>query len=159
MERDEEVALVSLGIQGIDQRSSKSTVFGKKIPGSDRTIFLQYNFTAKLGIDGSAVDIQDIDENANEYRITIPEFTFIGYSEPVFKLAAEDTGVLGWVTPDIDQAEMISQILNADDQREYIEQNEDILEDQAEFFYSSIVHSISPDAEIEFQFADSSTTN
>ena len=46
--RVEEVALVSLGIQGITHRSESSTLFGIQVPGSERTSYLQYSFSAKL---------------------------------------------------------------------------------------------------------------
>ncbi len=150
--REEEVTLVTLGIQGIDERSAKSNLLGVDIAGTDRAVFIQYGFDAKLGIDGSAVQIEE--KGSNRYLVTVPEFIFIGFSEPSFKVAAENQGVLGWVTPGIDQVDMVNQILNSETKQEYVDKNEQLLKDQAEFFYRSIVQSISPDAEVAFEFTE-----
>ena len=102
VDRVEQVALVSLGIQGINESRANSEVFGLKVPGSDRVTFVQYSFRGKLGIDGENVTVTPTGENS--YRVTIPKFIFIGYDDLDFKVAAEDNGVLSWVTADIDRS-------------------------------------------------------
>ncbi|WP_345751231.1 hypothetical protein [Microbacterium rhizophilus] len=103
--RQEEVALLSLGIQGIDRKSSRTTFLGVETPGSERASFVQYSFNAKLGVDGADVTIEQTGEDA--YRIAIPEFVFIGHDDEHFELITEDNGILSWVTPEIDQLEMV----------------------------------------------------
>lgn len=41
IERQEQVVLLSLGIQGIAEERVSSTVFGRQLPGSGRALFLQ----------------------------------------------------------------------------------------------------------------------
>lgn len=152
VKRTEEIALASLGIQGIEERTEHSTVFGIKVPGSDRALYMQYTFTAKLGIDGSKVDIIQAEDGT--YEITIPEFLFIGHDDIEFKLVTEQNGVLSFATPEIDVLEMTNKILNDDAQQKYVDDNAVLLQEQVESFYRGIVEAIDPDAEIRFAYAD-----
>lgn len=154
IQREDEVVLVSLGIQGLAEERIASTVFGKTIPGTGRVLFLQYNYDALLGIDGSDVSIRPTGENA--YTISIPRFIFIGHDDVVFKTAVEQNGVLSWVTPEIDTAEVISEILNDEAQRKHVSDNLPLLKDQAEAFYGGIIHGIDPAIQLTFEFADAS---
>ena len=150
LERTEEVSLLSLDIQGIKNEDRRREIFGASIPGTSETVFLQYNFNAKLGIDGADVKVTKTGSNA--YAISVPEFIFIGYEEPTFKVAVEDGGILRWATPDIDKVEMVNGILNDDARQEYIDTNEDLLQDQAKVFYNSLIASVAPDAATDFEF-------
>lgn len=151
IERTQEVSLVSLGIQGIKQKDQSGTIFGMNIPGTGEKVFLQYSFDAKLGIDGAQVNVTKTGKNA--YLIAVPEFIFIGYDEPTFKVAAEDGGALSWVTPDIDEVEMVNEILNDDARRTYIDSNEQLLKEQTKVFYRSLITSIDPAVTMTFEFA------
>lgn len=150
IERTQEVSLLSLGVQGIKEETRSREVFGTSIPGTGETVFLQYNFTAKLGIDGAKVNVTKTSEDA--YRISIPEFTFIGYEKPTFKVAVEDSSVLSWATPDIDKVDMVTEILNDDARQEYIASNEDLLKEQTAVFYDRLITSIDPGVETTYEF-------
>jgi hypothetical protein len=150
IERTQEVSLLRLGIQGIKEENQSAEIFGKSIPGTGEKTFLQYAFDAKLGIDGAEVKVTKTGENA--YLISVPEFTFIGYDKPTFKVAVEDGGVLSWATPDIDKVEMVNEILNDDARRTYIDSNEDLLEEQTKVFYNSLITSIDPTVVTTFEF-------
>ncbi|MGO3796959.1 MAG: hypothetical protein ACTJGR_07570 [Pauljensenia sp.] len=149
--REQQVVLLSLGIQGITSTDARSEFFGLEIPGTDRSSFLEYSFNAKLGIQGEDVKIEKTGDRT--YLVSIPEFTFIGYDNPHYKVAAESNGVLSWATPEIDTAEMITRILNDSAREKYIESNEDTLKDQAKIFYSNIISGIDPTIVTEFDFA------
>lgn len=150
--REEQIALVSLSIKGIDKQSSKAKLFGKEVAGTDRAVFIQYGFDAKLGVEGKDIEITEVGEN--KLLVTIPEFIFIGYDNVSFEVAAESNGVLSWTTPKINQVEMINTILNDDAKNEYVKANQDLLKEQTEFFYSSIITSVDPDIELEFEYTD-----
>lgn len=150
IERTQEVSLLSLGIQGIKEEKESATVFGTNIPGTGESVFLQYNFKAKLGIDGAKVKVTKTGEKA--YLITVPEFIFIGHAKPTFKVAVEDGGVLSWATPDIDKLKMVNEILHDDGQQKYLADHEDFLADQTKVFYTSLITSIDPDAVTKFEF-------
>lgn len=150
VEREEQVVLVSLGIQGIMEESAERALLGVEIPGSGRASFIQYAFKAKLGIEGKDVDIEQT--TSEDYLVRIPNFKFIGHDDVNFQLIAENNGVLSWVTPEIDQLDMVNRVLSAKEQEQYIASHEGILRDQAEEFYSRIITSISPTARVSFDF-------
>ena len=151
IERTEEVSLLALGIQGITSEERCSTAFGKCVPGTSDEVYLQYTFTGKLGIDGADVEVTET--GADAYTISVPDFDFIGYSEPTFEVAVTDDGVLSWVTEDIDQAEMITKILSDEAQQKYVQDNETSLQEQTKVFYDNIILSVAPQAKITYEFA------
>lgn len=149
--RIEEVALVSLGIQGITRENSDGKFFGIDVPAGDRLMLLEYEFEAKLGIDGRDVKI---DTTQTPMVITIPQFTFIGYDQPHFEDPIEQNGTLAWLSKEISETEMINRILSSANQQEYLDKYADDLEDQAKSYYSSIITAIDPDAELTFVFEE-----
>ena len=151
IERTQEVALVSLGIEGIKEEQRNREVFGVDVWGSTEKVFLRYGFTAKLGLDGEEIEVTKKDDGS--YLISVPEFTFIGYDEPDFQVAAEDGGVLRWVTPDIDPLEMVNEILNDDARYEYVASNQDVLQAQTKVFYDSLIKSIDASIVTEYEFS------
>ena len=141
---------MSLGIQGISSKNQKSTFQGIDIPGSERASFIQYSFSAKLGIEGKSVKIAQV--AASEYLVSVPKFVFIGHSDVDFRLVIESSGVVSWVTPKIDTVEMVNAILNDGSKDQYIIANSEILKDQAKSFYGRIVSSIDPSISLKFEF-------
>ena len=92
VQREEQVVLLSLGIQGLAEKSSAGEVFGVRVPWTDRTQFVQYSYKAKLGIEGKDVRVTETGEHA--YTVEVPQFIFIGHTDEEFKTAVEDNGVL-----------------------------------------------------------------
>lgn len=150
IQRQEKVVLLSLGIQGLAEENIRKTLFGKEIPGTGRTTFLQYNYRAMLGIDGSDVAITKVGDKA--YEVTIPEFIFIGSDDHEFKIAVENNGVLSWVTPEIDTTEMITKVLNDEIKHQHVHDNRELLQDQARAFYGGIITGIDQELHVEFKF-------
>lgn len=153
IERREEIVLVSLGIQGVQEANEANRqILGHEVPGSARQSLIRYTFNAKLGIDGEKVGIAQTGDE--QFTISVPEFIFIGNSDPHFDAAIESNGALSWMTPEIDQTAMVNDILDGSHKDGYIADNIDVLKDQTEFFYTSIVHSVDPEAALTFQFTD-----
>ena len=65
----------------------------------------------------------------------------------------EDNGSISFITPEIDEAEMITEILNDETQQTHLDDNEEMLREQAENFYRGIITSVDPAIEVEFDFA------
>ena len=153
IKRTQEVSLLSLGIEGIKEEDQQAhTVFGMHVPGTGKQLFLQYGFTAKLGIDGAEVKVKKTGNHA--YLISVPDFKFIGTDKQHFKVADEKSGVLGWTTPDIDETKVVNTILNDGRARQkYIDSNRDTLEDQTKVFYRSLITSVDPDTSTTFRFS------
>lgn len=149
--RQEQVVLLSLGIQGIqEERQSAMRFLGVEVPKSGRASFMQYAFSAMLGIDGKDVRIAQTGED--EYLVSIPDFIFIGHDDESFELITEDNGALSWMTPKIDTVEMINDILTDDAKDQYIDSHEEVLRDQVKAFYKGIITSIDPTIDVEFEF-------
>ncbi|MGO4956173.1 hypothetical protein ACTQ49_02690 [Luteococcus sp. Sow4_B9] len=149
VQTEEEVVLVSLGVQGIASDEVQRSIRGIEIPGTERIQFVQYSYRAKLGLDGSQVRIEQTGDKA--YRITLPDFEFIGHDEAKFQTAVEKNGVLSWGTPQIDTAKVVENILSDEAKDEQVVEHRDLLREQAEDFYTGIVTAIEPDAEITYR--------
>ncbi|TFC29342.1 hypothetical protein E3O25_05360 [Cryobacterium sp. TMT1-3] len=149
--RVQEVALLSLHIEGVSKHEGNGEIFGVAVPASEKTTLIQYAFDAKLGIDGSLVKIEST--GSKSFRVNIPEFIGMGFDDPVFADPLESNNALSWLTPAAVQTRMINNILSEENKQEYITLNEAALQAQAEAFYSGIIESIDPEVSIEFEFA------
>ena len=150
VQREEQVVLLSLGIQGLAEKSSAGEVFGVRVPWTDRTQFVQYSYKAKLGIEGKDVRVTETGEHA--YTVEVPQFIFIGHTDEEFKTAVEDNGVLSWTTQPLDAASTVSGVLSADKKREDINDNRELLQDQARSFYEGIIRGVDPEAQVTLEF-------
>lgn len=150
IERENQVVLLSLGVQGLAEESVQTKIFGRNVPWSGRTLYMQYNYRAKLGIDGGDVTIEQTGDN--EFRVTIPEFILIGHDDIGFRVAVERNGVLSFVTPEIDQAKLVTELLSDDAIAENINNNRDVLREQAAAFYTGIIKSVAPEITVTFDF-------
>jgi len=151
VERTQEVSLLSLAVQGLTSEKRDREIFGQTVPGSGETVFIEYTFDAKLGLDGQQVEVRR--SAANTYVVSVPDFMFIGYDEPTFEVAVEDSGVLSWVTPDVDQLDMVNDVFDGDARAQYLDDQQTALEEQAKVFYDSLITGIDPDATITYEFA------
>jgi len=150
---EEQVILVTAGLSDIKPEKENQQFFGLfDIPFSEREVFIQYDFDAKLGIEGKEVAIEPTAEKA--YTITIPQFVFLGYDDPNFSVATESNGILSWVTPEVDKFAAIEEILTEAQIADHVENLQPLLQAQAETFYTRIVTSIEPDAVLAFKFTD-----
>lgn len=151
VERTQEVALVTLSIEGIEERKTDDgQLLFLSIPNS-RATFVRYSFDAKLGFDAKGVDIDERPDGS--FVVRIPSFSVIGLDNQHVETAVEDNDLLSWTTPEINKDDIYNAIFGDDLEAEYIAKNTDLLQDQARAFYSSIIHSIDPDVALEFEFA------
>jgi hypothetical protein len=150
IERTEEVSLLTVGVQGITEARESKEIFGITVPGSERAKFIQHEFNLKLGIDGSQVTIEETGDN--EFTLTVPRFIVIGHDELDIDTVVEDNGILSWVSSDISESEETEKVLSADALAEYVVKYDDLLRDQTEFFYSSIIRSIDPTIDLVFVY-------
>ena len=152
VETKEEVALVSLGIQGIKRRETAGHAFWGQIPGATRVSLLQYEFQAKLGLDGSRVKV--VPDGNGGFTVTIPDFIFIGYDKPHFEAAIDQNGALSWFAPEIEETDLINAVLGEDSQNDYLAKYSDDLKEQAKVFYTNIITAIDQNATVSFTFAE-----
>jgi hypothetical protein len=148
----QEVALLSLHMEGINRYESNREIFGVAIPASEKTTLLQYEFDAKLGVDGSKVKVEPT--GPKSFRVIMPKFTGIGFDNPDFKDPLESNNTLGWLAEPAVQTQMVNNILSDENKQEYISQNEEALKEQAKVFYSGIIKSVDPEINVDFEFAE-----
>lgn len=153
VERKEEVALLALAIQGIARENEDGRILGVRLPAGDRTTLIQYEFTAKVGIDGEDVKIKEAGPGEGAFVISIPEFIFIGYDDPRFEDPIESNGPLSFISEEIEETDMINSILSDEKQQNYIDDHLQLLRDQARDYYTAIIQSLDPDVGVEFEFA------
>jgi hypothetical protein len=149
----QEVALARLRVQGVEKGDEKGNVLGVAIPAGDRTKYLFYQFDAKLGIDGSQVEIV-AGATENSYIVRVPAFIFIGHSNEHFDDPIEQNGLLSILTKEISETDLINRILSDDKKSEYVSNSVDVLKDQARAFYGGIISSVDPGITLEFEFAN-----
>lgn len=150
---EEQVILLTAGIaEEIPLRGDKLNVFGFfDIPFTERAINVKFDFDGKFGIEGKDVEIEQTAENA--YVIKIPRFEYLGYDNPKFSVANVSNGVLSWTTEEIDQLDAAEYALSDEAAQEHIDGFRDVLQVQAEKFYTRIVTGIDPTITLEFEFA------
>lgn len=150
VQRREEIVLLSTSTQGLYTTQNTAKLFNWGVPGSQKTSILQYKFTAKLGLDGKDVKVEEV--APGQFKLIIPPYKFIGFSDPEFKTVHQHGEVLSFATADIDTAEGINAVLNEEKRAEHIQLNLDLLKDQTKNFYEGIIHAVDPEAELEFEF-------
>lgn len=150
--RVQEVALLSLHMEGLNRYESNREIFGVAIPASEKTTLVQYEFDAKLGVDGSQVKIEPT--GPKSFRVTLPQFTGIGFDNPDFKDPLESNNTLGWLAEPAVQTRMVNNILSDENKQKYISQNDEALKEQAKVFYSGIIKSVDPEITVDFEFAE-----
>jgi hypothetical protein len=150
--RVQEVALLSLHIEGINRYESNREIFGVAIPASEKTTLIQYKFDAKLGVDGSRVKIER--SGPKSFRVTMPQFTGIGFDNPHFEDPLESNNPLSWLAEPAVQTRMVNTILSDENKQKYISQNAAALKEQAKVFYTGIISSVDPEITVDFEFAE-----
>ena len=150
--RAQEVALLSLHIEGVTRHESNGEILGVAIPASEKTTLIQYKFDAKLGVDGSQVKIEPT--GPKSFRVTIPQFIGIGFDDPVFEDALESSNPLGMLAAPAVQTRMINNVLSDENKQKYVTQNAGALKEQARVFYSGIIASVDPEITLDFEFVE-----
>lgn len=156
--REEQVILLTMGLtENLDERGDGLSVFGWfDLPGTERQKLIRYDFDAKFGIEGKDVKITSLGER--NYRVSIPEFKFLGYDNPEFTVASESNGLLSWTTPEIDNLDVVERELSNKAVASHIEGVRPVLEEQARKFYTDILTALDQNITVDFEFAPSTST-
>ncbi len=153
---EEQVILVTAGMTDVEEERADGLKLAIgdwdffTLPGSERSVLVRYEYDAKFGIEGKDVGITQTGDDS--YLVTIPKFVYLGYANPDLSVANEENGLLSWTTPEIDTTEVFEELLSEQAVEQHIDGFRSVLEDQAELFYSRIVHAIDPAITLEFEF-------
>lgn len=155
---EEQVILVTAGMTDVQEEREDGLKLGIgdwdffTLPGSERSVLVRYEYDAKFGIEGKDVKISRTGDDS--YLITIPKFIYLGYADPDLSVANEENGFLSWTTPEIDTTEIFEKLLSEQAVKQHIDGARLTLEEQAEVFYSKIVHAIDPAIMLDFEFTE-----
>ncbi|AQP53395.1 hypothetical protein CBF34_09025 [Vagococcus penaei] len=149
--KEKQIVLVNLGISDIYGVEKNLQVFDADIFGTNKHKYMKAEFDMKLGIDGKQVKINKT--GTDTYEVKVPKFMFIGHSNTKFKVIVDDGGILSWMTPDIDESEMINKILDSKAQETYIKKYDELLKESTTEFYQTLINSIAPDAKLTITFS------
>lgn len=155
---EEQVILVTAGMTDVkeEREDGLNIALGDwdlfTLPGSERSVLVRYEYDAKFGIEGKDVEIRQTGDNT--YTVSIPEFIYLGYSNPDLSIANEENGLLSWTTPEIATDDVFEELLTQPAVEAHIDGFRPLLEEQAETFYSKIVEAIDPAIELTFEFAE-----
>lgn len=150
LERTGEVSLITAHTSGVYEVENHTVIFGKRLPGSAKTVFIEYSYENKLGFDASAVNIKP--KYNNEYQIIIPEFILIGKNNIEVETVFNKRGPISFSTENIDVAKATEEILASGKGEELIESNRDLLEDGAEEFYEDIILEFDDEVRLDYRF-------
>ncbi|MGY3765110.1 hypothetical protein ACWOAH_00930 [Vagococcus vulneris] len=148
--KEKQVVLVNLGVSEVLTAKQSIQLFDTDLFGTNKYKYVQAEFDAKLGLDGKKVTIEKT--NDNTYKIKIPEFIFIGHSNEKFSVIAENNDILSWVTPDINETQMVTKILNSTAQQKYLKKYHDLLKESTQDFYGSLLRTVNPEAKLVYEF-------
>ncbi|GAA1949860.1 hypothetical protein GCM10009816_08440 [Microbacterium aquimaris] len=155
---EEQVILVTAGMTDVQEENGEGLTLAIgdwdffTLPGSERSVLVRYEYDAKFGIEGKDVAITRTGDGS--YLITIPEFVYLGYTNPDLSVAHEENGFLSWTTPEIDTTAVFEELLSEQAVEQHIDGFQLTLEDQAELFYTRIVHAIDPAITLQFHFTE-----
>ncbi|MFB9308620.1 hypothetical protein BJY17_001913 [Agromyces hippuratus] len=153
---EEQVVLLTAGVTDVDEERADGLKLAIgdfqlfTLPGTERSVLVRYEYDAKFGIEGKDVEI--VQTGDHSYRMSIPEFIYLGYANPDLSVAKEENGALSWTTPEIDTTAAFEEILSEQAVDAHIDGFRSVLEAQAETFYTRIVEAIDPTVTLEFEF-------
>lgn len=120
--------------------------------GTQKIKSIQYQLTAKFGIDGKEVVIEE--KGDNEFTIYIPQFIFIGYSDVVIYGIDENNERFSMLTKDVDEVDLMNEIFNERKQEEFIVQFNSELKEYAQEFYNGLLEDMSSSPKLNFVFSN-----
>lgn len=157
IEMKQDIVLMHVNTHGLfDETLNNVKKLGITVPDSDRRLILSYRYTANLGIDGKDVDIKKTGEKS--YTITIPPFKVLGTSDLKWEKEISLDGSLSFVNEEINRSKIQTCLLSDETlSRKHLPESDELMRDQAEAFYSTIVHGIDPEIELTFEFTEQPT--
>lgn len=147
--RLEQTDLLELGVEAISTAEGKPPAVLRQFPWMESARIMQYSMKIQLGVDG--VDIEATGDH--EFLVTVPAFIWTGYDDFKIDRVFNDDELLGGLSELASQEEQQNAIIDDDLKQKYLDANQDLLRDQAEFYFTKLAKSIDPDAELTFEFA------
>lgn len=153
IEKVQEVVLLNVGIQKVKTIKDNTKLFGTKfvIPGSEKRAIIILNYTAKFGIK-KGVSISK--EGKHHYLVTLSKFESIGFEldkNKPYKLYDTSGELLSGLTPNVDTGEAAIKGLSNKEQQDYLKDYNELLNESAEKYYSTMIKSLDHEATVTVQ--------
>lgn len=150
IEEVHEVVLLNLGTQKIKPIVNNTKLFGTKIviPGSKKRALIILNYTAKFGIKKGVNIESDMEHN---YKVNLPQYEVIGFEldkNKPYKLYDTSGELFSALTPNVDTGEAAIKGLSNKEQQDYLKDYNELLNESAEKYYSTMIKSLDPDAKV-----------
>jgi hypothetical protein len=149
IERLEQTDLVELSVQGISTAEGLPPALVRDLPILQNARIMQYSMKVQLGVEG--VDIQTTADH--EFRIAVPAFKWTGMDDFQIDRVFNDDEVLSVFTALPSLTEQQNAIVDDELKQKHLEANQQLLRDQAEFYFTKLARSIDPEATLTFEFA------
>ena len=149
LEKVSELVLLNASIQKVKSIENNTKLFGSNfvIPGSEKKALIILNYTAKFGIKN---DVTIKDNGNHNYQVTLPKFEVIGVEldkDKPYTLYDTSGGILSYSTKDIDTGEAVAN----KEQQDFIKDNEKLLKESAEKYYSTMIKSLDHEATVKVE--------
>lgn len=153
IEKVHEVVLLNVGIQKIKPIENNTKLFGTKIviPGSEKRAIIILNYTAKFGIK-KGVNIES--DREHNYKVNLPQYEVIGFEldkDKPYKLYDTSGGLLSASTQNVDTGEAAIKGLSNKEQQDYLKDYNELLNESAEKYYSTMIKSLDHEATVTVQ--------
>ncbi len=154
LEKTQEVVLLNASLEKIvaSSNDSKLPFTDIKLPFTEKKSIFIVNYFAKFGIK-DAVKIEE--DGEDNLIITVPEFDIIGISlneEMPYQLYDTSKDIFSFVTSDIDTGGELAKQLSNEEQRDLIDDHQNILKEAAEEYYYNIFRAINENIKIKFLY-------
>lgn len=149
IERLEQTDLIELSVQGISSAKGIPPAIVKDLPVLQNARIMQYSMKVQLGVAG--VDITSTADH--KFLVVVPAFKWTGSDDLKIERVFNDDEILSVFTSLPSETEQLNKIVDDELKQQYLEQNRQLLRDQAEFYFTKLAKSIDPDAKLTFEFA------
>jgi hypothetical protein len=150
IEKEEQTVLLSLGVEGISEAEGIPPTILKDFPVLAKARYMVYSMKAKLGVDTVSIEATD----DHKFTVAVPDFIWIGQDEFKIGDVFSNDGVLSAFTEQDTESEQVNAIIDDEVKQKHLAANQELLRDQAEFYFTKLATSIDPDAELTFVFEE-----
>lgn len=153
----QDITLLHVNVHSIFQEETQNIKrFSITIPDSDRHLIFVYRYTANLGIDGKEVSIEKTSDKS--YTVKIPIFKVLGTSNVKWDEDIDINGALAFLSEEPKKNKIRTCLLSEETlDKKNLSESDELMREQAETFYSNIIHAIDPEIELTFEFTEQPT--
>jgi len=148
MEKKEQSVLLELKVKSVSEARGVPPTVIQGLPFLEKARYMIYTSKVKLGVDAVTV----VPTGDHEFVVQVPPFIWIGEDDTNIEQVISDDGILSAFTTQQSEVDQFNAIFTDELKDDYLEQNDQTLRDQTEFYFTKLATSIDPDAKLTFEF-------